>query len=94
MFCARIHRQQLGQEVRDLAEGHQRRIAGRHVGQLGCDGIPTEVQGGKALRPALSHILTGTDEQPADPHRHVAEQGAKPRPVMTLAGQHAPARDA
>jgi len=32
--------------------------------------------------------------QPADPDRHVAEQGAKPRPIMALAGQHAPARDA
>ncbi len=89
-----IYRQQLGQQGRNLAEGQQRRIPGRHVGQLRCDRIPTEVQCGKALRPALNHILTGADEQPANPDRHVAEQGAKPRPIMALAGQHAPARDA
>jgi len=88
------YRQQLGQHGRDLAKGQQRRIPGRHVGQLRCDRILAKVQCGKALRPALTHILTGADEQPADPDRHVAEQGAKPRPTMALAGQHATARDA
>ncbi|MGI4795528.1 MAG: hypothetical protein ACRYG8_15925 [Janthinobacterium lividum] len=88
------YRQQLGQKSRDLAERHQRRIPGCDVRELGCDAILAEVQDGKALRPALTHILTGADEQAADPDRHVAEQGAKPRPVMAFAGQHAPARDA
>jgi len=88
------YRQQLGQQGRDLAKGQQHRIPGRHVGQLRCDRILAEVQCGKALRLALTHILTGADKQPADPDRHVAEQGAKPRPIMALAGQHAPTRNA
>ncbi len=86
------HRQQLRQESRDLAEGHQRRIPSRHVGQLWCDGILAQVQRGETL--CFTRALTRADEQPADAHRYVAEQGAKPRPIMTLAGQHAPARDA
>src|SRR3954470_9867349 len=77
-----------GQEGRNLAEGHQRRIPGRHVGQLWCDRILAEVQGGEALR--LTRALTGADEQPADAHRHIAEQGTKLCPIVALAGQHAP----
>jgi hypothetical protein len=81
-------RKQLGQEGRDLAEGHQRRIPGRHVGQLWCDRILAEIQGSKA--PRLPRALTGADEQPADAHRHIAEQGTKLCPIVALAGQHAP----
>jgi len=52
----------------------------------------TPVQDRKAL--GRTRALTRADVQPADAHRYVAEQGAKPRPIMALAGQHAPARDA
>jgi len=85
------HRQQLRQESRALAEGQQRRIPGCDIGELGCYGIATEVQDRKALR--RTRALTRADVQPANAHRHVAEQGTKPRPIVALAGQHAPARD-
>jgi len=65
------HRQQLRQESRDLAERHQRRVPGCDIGELGCDGIATEVQDRKALR--RTRALTRADVLPADAHRHVAE---------------------
>ena len=71
------HRQQLGQQARNLAERRQHRIPGCDIGQFGCNGIPTGIQDRKALRPA--HTLTSADEPPADPDRHVAGQGANPR---------------
>jgi len=86
------HRQQLRQQGRDPAERRQRRIPGCDIGELGCDCILAQVQHREALR--LTRALTRADEQTADPDRHVAEQGAKPRPIMALAGQHAPARNA
>jgi hypothetical protein len=54
-----------------------------------------EIQHGKALH--LNRSLTGTDKQPSDPHRHIAEQEwAEQRMecngVVALAGQPAPAR--
>ena len=60
------------------------------IRELWRDRILAQIQGRKALR--RTRALTRADVQPADAHRHVAEQGAKPRPIMTLAGQHAPAR--
>ncbi len=77
------HRQQLGQQGRDLAEGDQRGIPGRDVRELWRDRILAQVQDREALR--LTRALTGADEQPADPDRHVAEQGAKPRPIIVAA---------
>jgi hypothetical protein len=85
-------RQQLGQQDRDLAERHQRRIAGRDVGQLWCDRIMTEIQYAEALH--LNPSLTGTDKQASDPHRHIAEQRAKRNGVVALASQLVPARGA
>jgi hypothetical protein len=65
------YRQQIRQEARDLSEGQQRRIPGRHVGELGCNSIPTKVQNREASRP--THTLTRADGQSADPNWHVAE---------------------
>jgi hypothetical protein len=86
------HRQQLGQQGGDLAEGDQRRIAGRDVGQFRRDGIPAEVQDGKALGPIAA--LAGANEQPSDAQRHVAEQRPKPHRIVTFAGQYAAAAHA
>jgi hypothetical protein len=83
-------RQQLGQESRDLAERRECGIPGRDMGQLGCDRALAEVDGGDALR--LGRAPAGADEQPSDPHRHVAERGAEPGPAVAFAGQPAPAR--
>jgi hypothetical protein len=83
-------RQQLGQEVGGLAERHERGIPRRDVGQLGRHRILAEVERGDALRPALTPA--GADEHAPHPHRHLAEQGAEPRPVVALARQLAPAR--
>ena len=44
-----------------------------------------EIEGGEALR--LARAVAGADEQPSDPDRHVAEQGAERRTVVALAGQ-------
>ncbi len=82
-------REQLGQERGDLAERRQRRIPGRDVGELRCDGTTAEVQGGEA--PRLARAMAGADQQPPDPDRHRAEQRAEGRPVMALAGQPSPA---
>ena len=93
-FCAPLIGSSSDRRVATLPNGDQRRIPGRHVGQLRRDRVLAEVEGGEALR--LARALTGADEQPSDAHRHVAEQGAERRGVMALAGQpsstgHAPA---
>ena len=78
-------RQQLGQQSGDPAEGCQRRIEGRDVGQFRGDRIPIEIQDGETLR--LIIALAGAGEQPPDAQRHVAEQELKPHLIMPLAGQ-------
>jgi hypothetical protein len=83
-------RQQLGQEVRRLAERCEGRIPGRDIGQLGRHRILAEIERGDALRPARAPA--GADEQALHPYRHLAEQGAERRPVVALARQLAPAR--
>ena len=47
-------RQQLGQKSGDPAERRQRRVPGRHVGQLGRDRVTAEVESGEAPHPPLS----------------------------------------
>src|SRR6185295_12697903 len=75
-------RQQLGQEGRDLAEGRQGRELGGHVSQF-RGRTRAEVEGSEALR--LARAVAGADEQPPDPDRHVAEQGAERRTVVAFA---------
>jgi hypothetical protein len=77
-------RQQLGQKGRDLAEGRQGRELGSHIGQFRGK-TRAQVEGGEALR--FARAVAGADEQPSDPDRHVAEQGAERRGVIALAGQ-------
>jgi hypothetical protein len=68
-------------------------MPGCDIGQLGGHrGAPAEGEHGDALGRALA--LTRADHQAPDPHRHVAEQGAEPRPAVSLARQPAPARRA
>ncbi len=52
--------------------------------------LPKGGQRRKALR--LARTLARAGEQPTDPDRRGAEQGAKPRPMMARAGQRAPTR--
>jgi len=61
-----------------------------HVGQLRRHRVAAEVERGDALRLALAPA--GADEQAPNPHRHIAEQGAEPRPVVPLGGQPASTR--
>jgi hypothetical protein len=80
-------RKQLGQQGCNLAERRQRGIPGRHVRQFRRLGGRFEVEDSEALCP--SRTLTGTDNQALNPNRHVTEQGAERRGIMTLAGQDA-----
>src|SRR5208283_438933 len=48
-----------------------------------------EFEHGETFR--LARTRAGTGKQASNPNRHVAEQGAERRAVMTLAGQHASA---
>jgi hypothetical protein len=82
-------RQQLRQELSDLAKRRQRRIPRRHIGQFGRHGRGLEIEGGKAL--CFAAILAGTGEQAPDPKWNVTEQQAECRGVMSLAGQLPPA---
>ena len=82
-------RQQLRQQVCDLAKRRQRRIPRRHIGQFGRHGCGLEVEGGEAL--CLARPLAGTGEQAPNPDWDVAEQRAERRDVMSLAGQPTPA---
>jgi hypothetical protein len=50
-------REQLGQERGGLAEGDQRRVPGRDIGELGRDGATAEVEDGEALR--LARAVAG-----------------------------------
>ena len=83
-------RQQFVQQCSDLAERRQRRISGCNVGQLWCNRIMAEIQNAEALH--LNRVLTGTDKQASDAHRHIAEQRAEGNGVVALARQPAPAR--
>jgi hypothetical protein len=82
-------RQQFGQQHRNLTERRQRRIPGGDVGKLWRDRIMAEIQRGEALRPTMA--LTGTGQQPLDPHRHIAKQRAELHGGVALARQPAPA---
>src|SRR5271157_2007971 len=82
-------RKQLRQQDCNLAERRQRGISRRHVRQFRRHGRRLEVEDGEAF--CLARTLAGTGEQAPNPYRHVAEQGAERRAVMTLAGQHASA---
>jgi hypothetical protein len=66
------HRQQLGQQHRNLAERCQRRIPGGDIGKLWRDRIIAQIQGGETLRPTLA--LTRAGKQPSDPNRHIADK--------------------
>src|SRR5271166_3356767 len=81
-------RRQLGRQGRDPAERRQRRISGRDAGKLRRDRIIAEIRDGETLH--LTLALTGTGEQPSDPHRHLAEQRAERHGVVALAGQRRP----
>jgi len=83
-------RRQPRQQGGDLAERCQRRMPGRDAGEFGRHRIAAEVERGNALCAALAPARA--DEQAPHPHRHVAEQGAERRPIVTLGGQPAPAR--
>jgi hypothetical protein len=82
-------RQQLGQQDRNLAEWHQRRISGCDVGQLRCNRIMAEIQHAKALH--LNQFLTGTGKPASDAHRHIAEQRTEGNGIVALARQPPPA---
>src|SRR3954471_11955642 len=62
-----------------------------HIGQF-RGRTRAEVEGGEALR--LTRAVAGADEQPPDPDRHVAEQGAERRTVVAFAGQRTSTGDA
>ena len=71
--------------ARDASAGpRQGRKFGGHVGQF-RGRTRTEIESREALR--LTRALTGADEQPSDPDRHVAEQGAECCGIIALAGQ-------
>ena len=82
-------RQHLRQQVRDLAERRQRGIPRRHIRQFRRHGRSLEVEHSETFD--FARALAGTGQQAPNPDRHVAEQGAKRRAVMALAGQHASA---
>src|SRR5271166_5274000 len=82
-------RKQLRQQDCNLAERRQRGISRRHVRQFRRHGRRLEVEDGEAF--CLARTLAGTGEQAPNPYRHVAEQGAERRGVMTLTGQNASA---
>ena len=82
-------RQQLGQQRRHLAERCEGGVPGCDIGQLRGQRVLAELENGAALRPGRT--LAGAGEPPADPDRHVTEQGAERRPVMAFADQHLPA---
>jgi hypothetical protein len=86
------HRQQLGQQHRNLAERCQRRISGGDIGKLWRDRIIAQIQSGETLRPTLA--LTRAGKQPSDANRHIAEQGAERHGVVSLARQPAPTGNA
>jgi hypothetical protein len=80
-------RQQLRQEVRDLAKWRQRCLSRRHIGQFGRHGRGLEVERGEAL--CFVSILAGTGEQAPNPNWNVTKQQAECRGVMSLAGADA-----
>jgi hypothetical protein len=80
--------QQLGQQDRNLAERRRRRITGRDVGQLWRNRIMVEIQRANALH--LNRILTGTDKQPSDEHRHIAEQRTEGNGMWPLLASRRP----
>jgi hypothetical protein len=86
------HRQQLGQQPRNLAERCQRRIPGGDIGKLWRDRIIAQIQGGKTFHPTLA--LTRAGQQPSDANRHIAEQGAERHGVVPLARQPVPTGNA
>jgi hypothetical protein len=88
-FCAPLIGSNSDSMAATLPKRRQSRISRRHIRQFRRHGRRLEVEGGKTLRPA--QILAGTGEQPLNPNRHVAEQGAECRDVMTFAGQNASA---
>jgi hypothetical protein len=83
------HRQQLRQQVCDLAKRRQRRIPRRHIGQFGRYGRGLEVEGGEAL--CFAPILAGTGQQALNPNWNVTEQRAECRGAISLAGHPTPA---
>src|SRR3954467_9867981 len=78
-FCAPLIGSSSDKRVATLPNGEGRELGG-HVGQLRCDSPCAEVEGSEALR--LARTVAGADEQPSDPDRRVAEQGAERRGVM------------
>jgi hypothetical protein len=85
-------RKQLRQQGCDLAERRQRRIACRQIRQFWRHSRRLEVEDSEA--PCPSGALAGTGKQPPNSNRHVTEQGAEGRGVMTLAGQDTSTRHA
>jgi len=86
-------RKQLRQQRCDLAERRQRRKPGRDIRQFGRHSRRLKVEDSEAL--CISQTLAaGTDKQAPNSDRHVTEQGAKRRRIITLAGQHASTRRA
>ena len=80
-------RKQFRQQVRDFAKRRQRRISRRHKSQFGRHGRGLEIKRRRALRHVP--ILAGAGDHAPNPERHVTEQRAECRGVMSLAGQFA-----